>query len=120
MRPKVADPLIPGFPTIELTHVVVRIDHLWRNVSGPQIGPRLPWGRDGPGTRNLSRRRRYGQALRERRLLLSSYLRERAEMAKFSGDRDSAITWWDIALAAIEILSARGASLHESQGSGGH
>ena len=34
-----------------------------------------------------------------------SYLCERAEMAKLSGDRDSAITWWDIALAAIEILS---------------
>lgn len=44
-----------------------------------------------------------------------SYLRERGEMAKLAGDRDSAITWWDIALAAIEVLS----SLHESRGSGG-
>jgi hypothetical protein len=32
-----------------------------------------------------------------------AYLRQRAEQAKSSGDRESAITWWDIALAAVEI-----------------
>jgi len=32
-----------------------------------------------------------------------SYLCERAELAKLAGDRESAITWWDIALATIEV-----------------
>ena len=36
-----------------------------------------------------------------------AHLCEQAEMAKLSGDRESAITWWDIALAAIEIGNAR-------------
>lgn len=31
------------------------------------------------------------------------YLREQAEMARESGDRESAVTWCDIALAVIEI-----------------
>jgi len=29
---------------------------------------------------------------------------ERAQIAKLYGDAESAITWWDIALAAFEIL----------------
>ena len=37
-----------------------------------------------------------------------SYLCDRAEMAKLSGDRESAITWWDIALAVVEIRNSRG------------
>lgn len=37
-----------------------------------------------------------------------SYLCEQAELAKLSGDRESAITWWDIALAVVEIRNARG------------
>jgi len=36
-----------------------------------------------------------------------AYLCEQAEMAKLAGDRESAITWWDIALAVIEITSMR-------------
>ena len=36
-----------------------------------------------------------------------SYLREQAEMAKLNGDRESAITWWDIALAVAEIWNVR-------------
>lgn len=32
-----------------------------------------------------------------------SYLCEYAEMAKLSGDQESAITWWDIALAVVEL-----------------
>jgi len=36
-----------------------------------------------------------------------SYLCEQAEMAKLSGDRESSITWWDIALAVVEITNAR-------------
>lgn len=36
-----------------------------------------------------------------------AYLCERAELAKLTGDRESAITWWDIALAVIEITGAR-------------
>jgi len=35
-----------------------------------------------------------------------AHLCEQAEIAKLSGDRESAITWWDIALAAIEIGNA--------------
>lgn len=35
-----------------------------------------------------------------------SYLCEQAEMAKHNGDRESAITWWDIALAVAEIWNA--------------
>jgi hypothetical protein len=38
-----------------------------------------------------------------------SYLCEYAEMAKLSGDRESAITWWDIALAVIELMNERAA-----------
>ncbi|HEV2100113.1 MAG TPA: hypothetical protein VGR45_14470 [Stellaceae bacterium] len=32
-----------------------------------------------------------------------AYLYELAEIAQLCGDRESAITWWDIALAVIEI-----------------
>jgi len=32
-----------------------------------------------------------------------AYLNERAEVAKIAGDIESAITWWDIALATVEI-----------------
>lgn len=32
-----------------------------------------------------------------------SYLCEYAEMAKLSVDQESAITWWDIALAVVEL-----------------
>jgi hypothetical protein len=32
-----------------------------------------------------------------------AHLYELGEMAQLSGDRESAITWWDIALAVIEI-----------------
>lgn len=35
-----------------------------------------------------------------------AHLCEQAEIAKLSGDRESAITWWDIALAAIEVGNA--------------
>lgn len=35
------------------------------------------------------------------------YLCEQAEIAKLTNDRESAITWWDIALATIEILNER-------------
>jgi hypothetical protein len=35
------------------------------------------------------------------------YLFEQAEMAKPSGDRETAITWWGIALAVLEIRNAR-------------
>jgi hypothetical protein len=38
------------------------------------------------------------------------YLCERAEMAKAAGDRDSAITWWDIALAVAEIANVKSLS----------
>ena len=37
-----------------------------------------------------------------------SYLCEQAELAKLNGDRESAITWWDIALAAAELWNVRG------------
>jgi hypothetical protein len=33
-----------------------------------------------------------------------AYLSESAQNARLSGDIESAITWWDIALAALEIL----------------
>ena len=36
-----------------------------------------------------------------------AYLREQGEYARLAGDRESAITWWDIALAVVEITSAR-------------
>lgn len=36
-----------------------------------------------------------------------AYLCEQAKLAKLSGDRESAITWWDIALATIEVQNAR-------------
>lgn len=39
-----------------------------------------------------------------------AYLCEQAEMAKLTGDRESAIAWWDIALAVVEITGARGTS----------
>jgi hypothetical protein len=32
-----------------------------------------------------------------------SSLREQADLANLSGDRESAITWWDIALAVVEV-----------------
>ena len=37
-----------------------------------------------------------------------SYLCEQAEIANLKGDRESAITWWDIALAVAEIWNLRG------------
>jgi hypothetical protein len=43
-----------------------------------------------------------------------SYLCEQAEIAKLSGDRESAITWWDIALAVIEIQNLRAAGVMAS------
>jgi hypothetical protein len=36
-----------------------------------------------------------------------TYLCERAETAKFIGDEESAISWWDIALAAVEVITER-------------
>ena len=36
-----------------------------------------------------------------------AYSRDFAEIAKSSGDTESAITWWDIALAVIEVRSDR-------------
>lgn len=38
-----------------------------------------------------------------------SYLCECAQMAKLSGDRESAITGWDIALAVVELMNERAA-----------
>jgi hypothetical protein len=35
------------------------------------------------------------------------YLREQADAANLAGDRESAITWWDIALAAVEATNKR-------------
>lgn len=32
-----------------------------------------------------------------------AYLCDHAEMARLNGDRESAITWWDIALAVAEM-----------------
>jgi hypothetical protein len=32
------------------------------------------------------------------------YLREKAQVATLFGDQESAIAWWDIALAVLEIL----------------
>lgn len=37
-----------------------------------------------------------------------SYLCEQADIAQLAGDRESAITWWDVAAAAIQILNAGG------------
>jgi hypothetical protein len=37
-----------------------------------------------------------------------SYLCEQAQFAKQAGDIESAITWLDIALAALEILNEQG------------
>jgi hypothetical protein len=37
-----------------------------------------------------------------------AHLCERAEMAMSFGDRDSAVTWWDIALAVVEIRKIGG------------
>jgi len=37
-----------------------------------------------------------------------AYLCDLAEMARGSGDQESAITWWDIALAVVEMRNARG------------
>ena len=34
-----------------------------------------------------------------------AYIREQANIAKLNGDFDSAVTWWDIALAIVEIQS---------------
>ena len=39
------------------------------------------------------------------------YLYEQAEIAKLSGDRESAITWWDIALAVVVITNERTATV---------
>jgi hypothetical protein len=39
-----------------------------------------------------------------------AYLCEQAEMARLIGDRDSAITWWDIALAVVEIRNVDAAA----------
>jgi hypothetical protein len=39
-----------------------------------------------------------------------AYLCERADIAKSSGDVESAISWWDIALAAVEIVTMRKAA----------
>jgi hypothetical protein len=36
-----------------------------------------------------------------------AYSREFAEIAQGSGDTESAITWWDIALAVLEVRSGR-------------
>ena len=36
-----------------------------------------------------------------------AYSRDFAEIAKGGGDTESAITWWDIALAVIEVRSDR-------------
>ena len=36
-----------------------------------------------------------------------AYSRDLAEIAKGGGDTESAITWWDIALAVIEVRSNR-------------
>jgi hypothetical protein len=36
-----------------------------------------------------------------------AYSRDFAEIAKSGGDTESAITWWDIALAVIEVRSDR-------------
>ena len=36
-----------------------------------------------------------------------AYLYERAEIANLMGDMESAISWWDIALASIDIWNER-------------
>ena len=36
-----------------------------------------------------------------------AYSREFAEIAQSSGDTESAITWWDIALAVLDVRSGR-------------
>ena len=41
--------------------------------------------------------RRYGEGA-------FAYLNERAEIAKMTGDLESAVTWWDIALFATELM----------------
>ena len=47
--------------------------------------------------------------VRQRGRRAYAFLCEQAQSAKLSGDNESAITWWDIALAALEILNERNA-----------
>jgi hypothetical protein len=46
-----------------------------------------------------------------------AYLCERAEVAKFIGDVESAISWWDIALAVAEIVKERNGPAMQDRGS---
>jgi hypothetical protein len=39
-----------------------------------------------------------------------AWLCEQAETAKLIGDDESAISWWDIALAAVEVVKERTAT----------
>ena len=65
---------------------------------GPVISKRLWVGDQGPNIYRVA-----NDMVRQWGTGAYAYLCEQAEIAKLTGDRESAITWWDIALAVVDL-----------------